>query len=176
MRESDSLVLEGLEEMYFSLDGILKRLERNRSVHVIKLEQVLQELRSQRRTLEELSYPARLIVEQLLEIQIKGGLVAMESEHFSQPWMHVRQIKVEEFGLVKIWLGNLEISWRDGGYTYYFYPDKVELRSADEKSSIKLFFSLAFSQQIVEGFSEFLSSPNVVYIHPKLEKLLKKVD
>lgn len=176
MREDDSLVLECLEEVYFFVDRILKRLPKNRTVQVIKLEQIFQELRSQRRVLEELSYPARLIVEQLLEIQLKDGQVALETEHFRQTLAPVRQITVEEFGLIRVWLGNLEISWRDRDYAYYFYPDKVELRAVDEKSAIKLFFSLAFSLQTVEEFPELLNSPNVVYIHPKLEKIFKKVD
>lgn len=175
MREKDDIVLECLEKAHYNLEVTLKRVQKIRTVQVIKLEQVLQEFRTLRRTMEELTFPARLIVEQLFNVQLKGGQVALETEHFNQALSLVRNIKVEEFGLIKVWLGDLEISWRDRDYSYYLYPDKVELRAVDEKSAIKLFFSIPFSLQTVEEYPELLSSSNVAYIHPKLEKWLKKV-
>ncbi|MHB1651202.1 MAG: hypothetical protein ACYCVD_01840 [Desulfitobacteriaceae bacterium] len=175
MRENDDLVLECLEDVHYFVEEALKRVNKVRTVQITELEHILEELRSQRRTIEEISHPARLIVEQLLEAQLKSWQVALETEHFNQAYSSVRNVKVEEFGLIRVRLGDLEISWRDRDYLYYFYPDKVELRAVDEKSAIKLFFSLAFSLQAVEKFPEILSSPNVIYVHPQLEKWLKKV-
>lgn len=174
MRE-DSHVLESLEDIHRFLEEALKPIAKVRSIHVSQLEYVLEGLRGQRRIVEELSHAARIVVEHVLESQLKGGQVAVEAEHFNQAYAFVRRVHVEEFGLIKVLLGGLEISWRDSSYTYYFYPDKVELRANDEKSAIKLFFSRAFSLQRVEQFPELLTSPNVVYVHPQLEKWLKKV-
>ncbi len=174
MRE-DSHVLECLEDIHYFLEEALKPIAKVRSIHVSQLEHVLKGLRGQRRILEELSPAARIVVEHLLESELKGGQVAVEAEHFIQDYAFVRRIHVEEFSLIKVLLGGLEISWRDGNYTYYFYPDKVELRAVDEKSAIKLFFSRAFSLPGIGVFPELLVSPNVAYIHPQLEKWLKEV-
>lgn len=171
---NDLLTLECVEELYYQIELILKRLGKNKSVHTIKLEQLAEDLKSQRRVLEDISYPARLIVEHLYEIQSKSGQVAVETDQIHQTYALVNSIKVEEFGIITIGLGQLEISWRDSMYSYYLYPDKVELRAMDEKSSVKLFFSQVFYSQAVERFPEILKDPKIVYIHPQLEKWLIK--
>ncbi|MCO5386763.1 hypothetical protein [Desulfosporosinus sp.] len=175
MREEDSILLECLEDVYHTFEKALKKANQVRSIHVQKFEQLLVEIRSERRIFEDISIPARLIVEQLLESQFRVGQVAIEAERLKQTFASVAYVKVEEFGKIYIKIGELEVSWRDGNYSYYLYPDKVELRATDEKSSIKLFFSIAFNRQSVERFPEILISPNVVYIHPQLEKWIRKV-
>ncbi|GAB6151820.1 hypothetical protein JCM17380_05700 [Desulfosporosinus burensis] len=175
MREEDAILLECLEDVYHTFEKALKKAQLVRSIHVQKFERMLVELRSERRVFEDISIPARLIVEQLLESQFKVGQVALEAERFKQGFTGVSFVKVEEFGIICVKLGEVEISWRDGSYVYYFYPDKVELRATDEKSSIKLSFSIAFNRQTLERFPEILTSPNVVYIHPQLEKWIRKV-
>ena len=174
MREDD-LILECLENIHIVLEQSLKRMEKLRSVEVFQLENWAEELRSLRRVFEEISYPARLILEHIMHLRQKNGQIALEAEHISQSFSAIGTFKVEQFGIIKLRLGELEISWRDESYTYYLYPDKVELRAIDEKSAIKLFFSLGFSRQLVEKFPELARSPNVVYIHPQLEQWLKKV-
>ena len=175
MREEDEALLECLEDVYQNFEIALNKARKFRSIHVQKFEQILNELKSERRVFEDISIPARLIVEQLLESQFKVGQVGLEAEYLRQPFTGVEAVKVEEFGIIRVKLGEVEISWRDGNYSYYFYPDKVELRATDEKSSIKLFFSISFNRQSLERFPEILSSPNVVYIHPQLEKWIRKV-
>ena len=175
MREEDPILLECLEDVYLTFEKALKKAYQVRSIHVQKFEQLLVEIRSERRIFEDISIPARLIVEQLLESQFKVGQVAIEAERLKQSFASVAYVKVEEFGIIHLKLGELEISWRDGNYSYYLYPDKVELRAADEKSAIKLFFSISFNRQTLERFPEILISPNVVYVHPQLEKWIRKV-
>lgn len=175
MREEDLILLECLEDVYHSFEKSLKKAQQVRSIHVQKFERMLVELRSERRIFEDISIPARLIVEQLLESQFKVGQVALEAERFKQGFTGVSFVKVEEFGIICVKLGELEVSWRDGNYSYYLYPDKVELRASDEKSAIKLFFSISFNRQALERFPEILTSPNVVYIHPQLEKWIRQV-
>jgi len=175
MREEDAILLECLEDVYHTFEKALKKAQKVRSIHVQRFERILEELRSERRVFEDISFPARLIVEQLLESQFKVGQVALEAEYLKQSFTGVAYVKVEEFGMICVKLGELEISWRDGNYSYYLYPDKVELRATDEKSAIKLFFSISFNRQTLERFPEILTSPNVVYIHPQLEKWIRKV-
>ncbi|TGE32362.1 hypothetical protein [Desulfosporosinus sp. Sb-LF] len=174
MREEDAVLLECLEDVYYAFEKALKKAQKVRSIHVQKFERLFDELRSQRRVFEDISIPARLIVEQLLESQFRVGQVALEAEYLRQPFTGVEAVKVEEFGIIRVKLGEAEISWRDGNYYYYLYPDKVELRAMDEKSAIKLLFSISFNRQTLERFPEILASPNVVYIHPQLEKWIRK--
>ena len=176
MREEDAILLECLEDVYHAFEKALKKAQKVRSIHVRKFERLLDELLSERRVFEDISIPARLIVEQLLESQFKVGQVALEAEYLRQSFTGVESVKVEEFGLIRVKLGNVEISWRDGNYSYYFYPDKVELRATDEKSAIKLLFSIAFNRQTLERFPEILTSPKVVYIHPQLENWMRGVE
>ncbi|KGK89752.1 hypothetical protein DP73_08950 [Desulfosporosinus sp. HMP52] len=175
MREEDLILLECLEDVYHTFEKALKKAHQVRSIHVQKFEQLLVEISSERRIFEDISIPARLVVEQLLESQFKVGQVAIEAERLKQSFASVAYVKVEEFGIISTKIGELEVSWRDGNYSYYLYPDKVELRATDEKSSIKLFFSISFNRQTLERFPEILISPNVVYIHPQLEKWIRKV-
>ena len=173
MREEDAILLECLEDVYHTFEKALKKAQQVHSVHVRKFEQILDELRSERRVFEDISIPARLIVEQLLESQFRVGQVALETEYLRHPFTEVQAVKVQEFGIIRVKLGEVEITWRDGNYSYYLYPDKVELRAKDEKSAIKLFFSISFNYQTLERFPEIKKSPNVIYIHPQLETWLR---
>ncbi|MDR3540039.1 MAG: hypothetical protein P4L69_03585 [Desulfosporosinus sp.] len=175
MREEDAILLECLEDVYHAFEKALKKAGKVRSIHVRKFERLIDELLSERRVFEDISIPARLIVEQLLESQFKVGQVALEAEYLRQAFTGVESVKVEEFGIIRVKLGNVEISWRDGSYSYYLYPDKVELRATDEKSAIKLLFSIAFNRQTLERFPEILTSPKVIYIHPQLENWMRGV-
>ncbi|MHB8124809.1 MAG: hypothetical protein ACYDEJ_04045 [Desulfitobacteriaceae bacterium] len=170
MREEDGQLLDCIEDVYRVLERALLQIKKVRSIHVTKLETWAEELRSQRRIFEDISLPARLIVEHLIELQYKAGQVALEAEHLSVPLSNVCAVKVEEFGIIKIFLGELEISWHDADYSYYFYPDKVELRAIDERSSIKLFFSVDFSRHTFKKFPELRKASNVIYIHPQIEQ------
>lgn len=176
MSQEDILVLECLDGIYLALEKSLKKIEPVRSIHRLQLEQWAEEIRNHRRILEEISLPARLVVEHLMGIQLKTGQVGLETGQLSQGLSSIRGINIEQFGIIKVLLGELEVTWRDEDYSYYFYPDKVELRAKDEKSGVKLFFSIAFTRQAVETYPDLLKSPKVSYIHPQLEKWLKKVE
>lgn len=176
MNQDDFLVLECLDDIYLALEKSLKKIQPVRSIHRLQLEKWSDEIRNHRRIFEEISLPARLVVEHLMSIQLITGQVGLETGQLSQGFSSIRGINIEQFGIIKIKLGELEVSWRDEDYSYYFYPDKVELRARDEKSGVKLFFSIAFTRQAVEKYPEMLLSPKIAYIHPQLEKWLKKVE
>jgi hypothetical protein len=168
--KEDEELLGYIEEVYCFLEKALLHIKKNRSIHVARLETWAEDLRSQRRIFEDISLPARLVVEYLFELQYNAGQVALESEHLRLSSSNVCTVKVEEFGIIKVILGNFEIFWRDCDYCYYFYPDKVELRANDERSSIKLFFSIDFSKYISQKLTTLSKLPNVKYIHPQIEQ------
>lgn len=170
----DALILECLEEVLRVISGSINNIQHNRSIDFRCLEQWAAEISDHRRIIEEISAPARMILEHILECKYKGAQIAVEAGQLSMRSASVLKIRVEDFGLIKLRLGELDLVWRDADYKYYFYPDKVELRAIDEKSAIKLFFSMAFSKQHVSRFSQLTKASNVVYIHPQIEQWIRK--
>lgn len=175
MKLDDMLLLESLEDIHHVIEQSLKKISKVRSVHVHHFEEWAEEVRNHRRIFEEISIPARLIIEHLIHCRHKSGQVSLETGQMSLAFSSIGSIKVEQFGIIKIKCGELETLWRDSNTSYYFYPDKVELRAADEKSAIKILFTYAFTQQIVEKFPELIHCPNVAYIHPQLEQWSRQV-
>ena len=175
MRSEDMLVLEALEDIHNVLEQSLKKICKVRSVHVQQLEDWAEEVRNFRRIIEEISIPARLIVEHLMDCRHKAGEVSIETGQMTLAFSSIGSIKVEQFGIIRLQCGQLETSWRDNNYNYYFYPDKVELRAKDEKSAIKILLTYPFTQQILEKYPELIRCPNVAYIHPQLEQWSRQV-
>ncbi|MEL1135284.1 hypothetical protein AAC978_08860 [Desulfitobacterium sp. THU1] len=175
VRKDDLLFLECLEDLHLVIEQSLKKVNKVRSVHVTHFEEWAEEIRNHRRIFEEISLPARLIIEHLMHCRHKAGQVALETGQMSLSFTSIGHIKVEPFGIIRLKCGELETAWRDSSYTYYFYPDKVELRAVDEMSAIKMLFTYPFTQQIVEKFPELIQCPNVAYIHPQLEQWTKQV-
>ncbi|HWJ03265.1 MAG TPA: hypothetical protein VNU93_06255, partial [Verrucomicrobiae bacterium] len=114
----------------------------------------------------------RFLLEHLVEQQVRGASVELETESFIQTKSPITAIQVLEWQKVKVRLGSLDLCWRDTGSRYYFYPDKVEIRPEDERiQGFKLFFSFPFksSQGLLNRFQNLKSDPQISYWHPDLE-------
>jgi len=162
--------MESIENIYIAIEGEKNKLNSIKSIHVQKINELEEEIRSYARIFEDISLAARLIIEHILEMKSKKGLIAIEAESISQNYSSIRGLELEEFGLIKVSLGDLVLTWRDQDNNYLFYPDKVELRSIDEKKSIKIFFSLEFGTQVLGKFPVLADQPNIMYFHPSLIK------
>lgn len=173
MQQEDELLLESLERIYRVLELETAQLKEIKSIHVEKIIEIEDEIRAYARIIEEISVPARMILEHVLVLKDKSGQMAVESSNINHNFSEIRNIKIDKFGLINIKTGGLELSWRDIDFNYYFYPDKVELRSKDEKSSIKLFFSLNFGRQTVKKFADIKKDQGVIYIHPMLNQIIE---
>ena len=174
MLDKDQILLEGFERIFRVLDNEARNLKDVKSIHVERVRQWEREIRAYARILEDISLPARLILEHILELKYKSGQMAVEAENIIQGFSAINDVRVEEFGLIKISTGNIQLTWRDEVYNYLLYPDKVELRTIDEKTTIKLFFSHIFGRQDVLEFSEITTSPKLLYIHPTLQRYIDK--
>lgn len=170
MLKDDNLFLESFENIYSVIARELQELEDNRSVYKDKLIELKEEIRAYCRIFEDISLPARLILEQVMDMKQKSAQIAIEAQNMTQNYAMIKEIKVLEFGVIRLTVGEMDISWHDREYNYLLYPDKVELRTLDEKSVIKLFFSNVFDQQIIDKFSPLLKDEEkVIYIHPSLK-------
>jgi hypothetical protein len=141
-------------------------LKEIKSIYVYKIEQWEKEIRAFARILEDISLPSRLILEHILELKNKSGLMALEAESVHQGFVSINEVGVEEFGVIRVSAGTIELAWRDAEYNYLLYPDKVELRTIDEKAVIKLFFSQNFGRQLLHSFSAVTDSPPITLYSP----------
>lgn len=174
MLYDDEKILASFERLFCALENESKNLKDIRSIHVEKIRELEQEIRAYARIFEDISLPARLILEHILELKHKGGQMALEAENITQYFSTITDVRVEEFGIIKIYTGSVQLSWRDEFYNYLLYPDKVELRTIDEKTAIKLFFSHAFGSQGIQRFNELKTSKQLLYLHPVLENYTGK--
>jgi len=174
MQEQDQRLLESFERIFKVLKNEEEKLKDIKSIHIEKIKQLESEVRTQARIVEEISLPARLILEHILELKYKSGQIAVESEYITANFSSMFDVKVEQFGLIIVSVGDLRLCWRDSNYNYLIYPDKVEIRKFDEKFSIKLFFSRDFGKQIINKFSDIINSPQLHYLHPSLQEYINK--
>lgn len=174
MLKEDPILLDSFERIFRVIDSEAKILQDVKSIHAERIRQWVKEIRAYARILEDISLPARLILEHMLELKYKSGQMAVEAANINQGFSVINDIRVEEFGVIQISTGNIQLSWRDEIYNYLLYPDKVELRTIDEKSTIKLFFSHTFGKQDVHKFSAITASPKLLYLHPVLQRFIDK--
>ncbi len=170
----DQILLDSFERIFGVIEDEARNLKDIKSIHAERVRQWEKEIRAYARILEDISLPARLIIEHILELKYKSGQMAVEAENIDQGFSAINDIRVEEFGVIQILTGNIKLSWRDEIYNYLFYPDKVELRTVDEKSTIKLFFSHTFGRQDIHKFSDIITSSKLLYLHPVLQRFINK--
>jgi len=170
---NDHILLDSFERIYRVINQEAENLKDIKSIHVEMVRQWERDIRAYARILEDISLPARLILEHILELKHKAGQMSVESESVNQGFSMINEVGVEEFSVIKISIGTIELSWRDQEYNYLLYPDKVELRTVDEKAMIRFFFSHNFGRQFIHRFSEVINSSKMLYIHPVLEKYIK---
>lgn len=170
MLDDDQKLLDSFERIFRLLDQETKNLTQLKCIFAEKIREWQDEIKAYGRIIEEISIPARFILEHIMILKFRSGQMAVEAQNITQGFAAIGDIRVEEFGLIKIKSGNLELSWRDELYNYLIYPDKIELRTMDEKTTIKLFFSQSFEDRDIQKFSAMKESSQLLYIHPSLEK------
>lgn len=174
MLKDDLILLDSFERIFRVLDEEAAALKDVKSIYAERIRQWEKEIRAYARILEEISLPARLIVEHILKLKYKAGRMAVEAENIRQKFSCIQEVRVEEFGVIRVSTGSIELSWRDEFYNYLLYPDKVELRTTDEKSTIRLFFTHDFGRHDILKFSAMAGSPKLRYIHPGLQKYFEQ--
>lgn len=172
--KDDQILQDSFERIFRVLDNEASNLTGIQSIYAEKVRQWKKEIRSYARIIEDISFPARLILEHVLELKYRAGQMAIDTENITQGFSVINDVMVEEFGVIKLSTGSIQLTWRDEDYNYLLYPDKVELRTVDEKAVIRLFFSHNFGRQQLHKYSSVINSPKLLYIHPVLQKHIDK--
>ncbi|NLO96885.1 MAG: hypothetical protein GX091_02215 [Peptococcaceae bacterium] len=170
----DPKLLDSFERLFKVIDQEVNNFKKVKLVYIEMIRQWEKEIRSYARMIEDISLPSRLILEHILELKQNSGQMAVEAENINQGFASINNVEVEEFGVIKISTGSIKLLWRDADYNYLLYPDKAELRTLDEKTVIRLFFSHNFGQQHIQRFAGILTSPKLLYIHPDLKKFMEQ--
>ena len=126
---------------------------------------------SERRLIEEISPPCRLILEHFSTfldqpdrcVGIRYGQCSYSNGDFLG-------FTINEWGHVTLKVGNCRITWRDDEYQYMFYSDKVILRANDiQKPEITLSFSFSLKySKLLEAFRDVPGHPQTAYYQADL--------
>ena len=137
----------------------------------LRYQQLEDMVASERRLLEEISLPCRLVLEHLStfldqpdrSISIRYGQCQYSNGAY-------RGFSINEWGHVTLHLGNFSVTWRDDDYQYMFYADKVILRAFDIQKpeiGISFNFSLKYSK-LLEDFKDITEDRQTGYCQPDL--------
>lgn len=173
-QERDQRFLEAYEEITQNLWRCKEKynlVEEENHPSAIRLKALEDKLTTERRLIEEISLPCRLILEHFSTFIGKPD----HSMGFSFGQLEVgrgtiNDFSISEWGNIYIDIGNVRLSWRDNDYQYLFYPDKVILRSIDRsKPEIHIFFNFAFKySKILDEFKKVAADKQTIYCHPDL--------
>lgn len=137
----------------------------------LRFRQIEDMVASERRLVEEISPPCRLILEHFStfldqpdrSIAIRFGQCRYSNSAYLG-------FSINEWGHVTLKIGNCCITWRDDEYQYMFYADKVVLRAYDIQKpeiAISFNFSLKYSK-LLEEFQDVPGHRQTAYCQPDL--------
>lgn len=164
----DKKLLEAYEDLtrvFWLVKDKLKDLKED-SPQYRRLAFIERKLATERRLIEEVSLPCRLILEHFSTFMGKTDqTLGYKVGQFQVGRAILSDFYIEEWGNVILQLGNVQLTWRDEDYKYLFYPDKVILRSCERnKPEIQLYFSFSFKySHVLEEFSGVENHPQVAY-------------
>ena len=126
-----------------------------------RLERLKEKLEFERRLIEDISLPARLILEHFSYGNITSG------------HGRLHQMKINDWATICLVIGDSEITWRDSEVHYLFYPDKVTIRSKEslKDADINLHFKHRFNHasHLLRLFQAVAQDKKTAYWHEKLK-------
>lgn len=172
-QELDRKLLEAYEDLaraYWRVKDNLSRVPSNYP-GLKRWEKFQRGLSTERRLIEEISLPCRFILEHFTSFMGKPDqTLGYKVGQFQVGRALLSDFYIEEWGNITLRLGNVELTWRDNDYRYFFYPDKVILRSCERtKPEIHLYFSFSFKySHLLEMYQDVKEHSQVEYWHEDL--------
>ncbi|MDR0469744.1 MAG: hypothetical protein LBH09_07205 [Peptococcaceae bacterium] len=174
--DRDARYIAAMEELTQTIRRVTEEyLEEDRDPEFrsqrLRFQQLEEMVASERRLIEEISPPCRLILEHFstfLDQPDRGiGIRYGQSRYSNGDYLGY---SINEWGHVTLKVGNCCVTWRDDEYQYMFYSDKVVLRAYDIQKpeiSISFTFSLKYSK-LLEEFPDVPVHPQTAYYQPDL--------
>jgi hypothetical protein len=126
---------------------------------------------SERRLIEEVSPPCRLIIEHFSTfLDHPDRAVTLRYGQFQYTGGSYLGYTINEWGHVTLMIGNSRVTWHDEEYQYMFYADRVVLRAYDLQKpeiSFEFHFSLKYSK-LLDEFKDVPGHPQTAYYQPDL--------
>lgn len=175
--EQDKTLLSMYEDFSRSLESELKKIQKSQGNFHPAISKRFQTIRNyfefERRLLEEVSLPARLIIEHFSQfINDVDDIIGFSSGNITSGQGRLHQIKIEEWGTIVLTIGDSEITWRDSDVSYLFYPDKITVRAKDSLKDSDINFTFNFSFNHANGillmFQDVSRDKKTLYWHEKL--------
>jgi len=137
----------------------------------LRFHQLEEALASERRLLEEISPPCRLVLEHLsIFWDQPDRSIGISVGQFRYTNGSYQGYAINEWGHVTLKVGNCRTTWQDSEYQYLFYPDRIVLRAYDIQKpeiTISFNFSLKYSR-LLEEFRDVPGHPQTAYCQPDL--------
>lgn len=128
----------------------------------------------ERRLIEEISLPARFILEHFSYLLNHADyLVSFSYGQMLFGSGRLNLMKIKEWGNIELTIGGTDIRWRDEEVQYLFYPNKVTIRNKDslKHDDINLMFNYQFNhaQGLLHAYQDVKDDKQTLYWHEKLE-------
>ncbi len=177
--ERDQRHLELFEEITNTIRGFMekyKQPDEENHPQMVRLQNLIERLTTERRLIEEISLPCRLILEHFSTFMGKHDhAISFRVGLLETGRGILNDFSIDEWGNIYLVIGNISLGWRDGDYQYLFYPDKAILRSYDRsKPEIHLLFNFAFRySKLLSEFRGVVEHEQTLYWHPDLNEDLE---
>ena len=175
-QDRDARYLAALEELTLSIRRVSEGLERGErgseyQTQKSRFDSIKDMVDSERRLIEEVSPPCRLIIEHFstfLDQPDRGVALSYGQSRYAEG--AYLGYSINEWGHVTLKIGNCHITWHDEEYQYMFYADRVVLRALDiQKPEISLAFRFPLKySKLLDEFGDVPGHPRTAYYQPDL--------
>ena len=144
------------------------------SSFIKRLEGLKEKLEFERRLIEDVSLPARLILEHFSYfLDETDDILQFSYGNITSGHGRLHQMKINDWATICLVIGDSEITWRDSEVHYLFYPDKVTIRSKEslKDADINLHFKHSFNHasHLLRLFQAVEHDKKTAYWHEKLK-------
>lgn len=137
-----------------------------------RLSFIRERVETERRLIEEISRPGRLMIEHFsLFLEKMDYTIGFIYGDIKTGRGLLANIRVGEWGTITLEIGDVSVTWRDADVGYMFYPDRIIVRPNDSgQDDISFFFSYSFKydKEQLREFQDVASHEKTLYWHEDL--------
>ena len=172
--ESDAEILLLCEDLINCLNahpGLTGATEAEREASPIgrRLGFLRKRIETERRLIEEISMPGRLLIEHFSLFAGKMDYtIGFSYGNIKTGRGLLSGVRIGEWGTITLDIGDVSVNWRDADVGYMFYPDRIIVRPKDSgEDDITLFFSYSFKYDgdLILAFKDVKDDDQTLYWH-----------
>lgn len=133
---------------------------------------ILERIETERRLIEEISRPGRLLFEHFsVFLERMDYTIGFICGDIKTGRGMLSNMRIGEWGVISIEIGDIKVTWRDVDVNYMFYQDSIIVRPKDSSQvDIKFFFSylLKYNRDQLKRFQDVAEDEQTLYWHKDL--------